>query len=158
MNLNKTFVLGRLTADPELRSTTGGTPVMNIGVATNRQWTDKNGQKTEEVEYHNVVLYAKQAEIAAQYLRKGSLALFEGRLRTRKWEDKQGFQRQATEIICENLQLGPAPAGAAKPEPAAAPSAAERPTASLDDDAEDTGRRFEHVTGGSEIKPEDIPF
>ncbi|HDH31527.1 MAG TPA: single-stranded DNA-binding protein [Candidatus Wolfebacteria bacterium] len=107
MNLNKVLILGRLTADPQLRSTQTGQQVANFSIATNRVWKDKNGAKQEEVEYHNVVLWGRQAEIASQFLTKGSLALIEGRLRTRTWQDKQGQNRKTTEIICERLQLGP---------------------------------------------------
>src|ERR1039458_8835845 len=92
----------------------------------NRAWTDKDGEKQEEVEFHNVVLFGKQAEVAATYLRKGSLALFEGRNQTRSWRDKDGNEHRITEVICENMQLGPAlvkeakasvlPARAGKPE------------------------------------------
>jgi single-strand DNA-binding protein len=107
MDLNKVFILGRLTADPSLRTTSSGTPVGSFSVATNRVWNDKNGMKQEETEYHNVVVWGRQAEIANQFLKKGGLVLIEGRLRTRTWQDKQGQNRRTTEIICERLQLGP---------------------------------------------------
>lgn len=151
MNLNKVFIIGRLTADPQLRSTAGGQSVTSFGVATNRVWTDKSGAKQEEVEYHNVVLWGRQAEIASQFLAKGSLVLIEGRLRTRSWTDKQGQQRRTTEIIAERMQLGPRPGGAGRPggketpEGQAAP-AEEIPTVNLEE------------PGTEEIKPEDLPF
>lgn len=107
MNLNKVFILGRVTADPPLRSTAGGQQVTSFGVATNRVWKDKAGQKQESTEFHNVVVWGRQAEVATQYLTKGSLVLIEGHLQTRTWEDKQGQQRKTTEIISENLQLPP---------------------------------------------------
>lgn len=107
MDLNKVIIVGRVTADPELRTTPGGQSVTTIGVATNRNWTDKNGAKQEEVEFHNVVLWARQAEIASQFLKKGAMVLIEGRLRTRSWTDKQGQQKRTTEIMAERLQLGP---------------------------------------------------
>lgn len=112
MNLNKVFILGRLTNDPQLRSTTSGQQVASFGVATNRVWNDKNGQKQESTEFHNVVVWGRQAEVASQFLTKGSLVLVEGRLQTRSWEDKQGQQRKTTEIISERIQLGPRPGGA----------------------------------------------
>lgn len=111
MNLNKVFILGRVTADPQLRSTAGGQQVTSFSVATNRVWTDKAGQKQESTEFHNVVVWGRQAEVATQFLIKGSLVLIEGRLQTRNWEDKQGQQRKTTEIIAERLQLGPRPSG-----------------------------------------------
>jgi len=117
MNLNKVIIVGRMTADPELRKTANGTSVTSFGVATNRVWTDQGGQKQEETEFHNVVAWGRTAEIATQFLTKGSLVMIEGRLRTRSWEDKQGVTRKSTEIVTERLQLGPRPAGASTPRP-----------------------------------------
>ncbi len=109
MNLNKVIIVGRVTADPELRSTPAGQSVSSFSVATNRVWTDKNGEKKEETEFHNIVAWARTAEIANQFLKRGGLVLIEGRLQTRSWEDKQaGQKRYRTEIIAERLQLGPA--------------------------------------------------
>jgi single-strand DNA-binding protein len=107
MNLNKVFLIGRVTADPELRTTPGGQSVTNFGLATNRIWTDKAGAKQNETEFHNIVAWGRSAEIASQYLKKGSMAFVEGRLRTRTWQDKQGQTRRTTEIMLERLQLGP---------------------------------------------------
>ncbi|MBI2889113.1 MAG: single-stranded DNA-binding protein [Candidatus Liptonbacteria bacterium] len=107
MNLNKVFLIGRLTADPQLRTTPGGASVTSFGIATNRVWTDKAGAKQNETEFHNVVAWGRSAEIASQYLKKGSMAFVEGRLRTRTWQDKQGQTRRTTEIMLERLQLGP---------------------------------------------------
>lgn len=122
MNLNKVVLIGRLVADPELRSTPSGQQVCTLRLATNRIWTNNSGQKQEKTEYHNVVLWRKLAEIASQYLTKGSLALIEGRLQTRSWQDPSGNRRFRTEIIAERLQLGPRAAGktvpAEKPEEA----------------------------------------
>lgn len=111
MNLNKVFILGRVTADPQLRTTQSGSQVSSFGVATNRVWKDKTGNKQEETEFHNVVVWGRQAEVAKQFLMKGSLVLIEGRLQTRSWQDQQGQNRKTTEIICERMQLGPRPAG-----------------------------------------------
>ena len=148
MNLNKVFILGRLTADPQLRTIPSGQSVASFGVATNRVWTDRNKARQEETEYHNVVLWGRQAEIANQFLTKGSLVLVEGRLRTRTWQDKQGQNRKSTEIIGERIQLGPRPAGGAPRErqerAASAPSASqELPEITIDEE---------------DIKPEDLPF
>jgi single-strand DNA-binding protein len=112
MDLNKVLLVGRVTADPQVRTTPGGQSVTTIGVATNRVWNDKSGQRQEETEFHNVVLWGRQAEIAGQYLKKGAMVLIEGRLRTRSWADKNGQARKTTEIMAERLQLGPRPAGA----------------------------------------------
>ena len=111
MDLNKVMLVGRVTADPQVRTTPGGQSVTTIGVATNRVWNDKNNQRQEETEFHNVVLWGRQAEIAGQYLKKGAMVLIEGRLRTRSWTDKTGQQRRTTEIMAERLQLGPRPQG-----------------------------------------------
>jgi len=107
MNLNKVFLIGRLTANPELRTTPSGQSVTGFSVATNRVWNDKAGGRQEETEYHNIVVWGRQAEVASQFLTKGSLVMIEGRLRTRSWQDKQGGQRKTTEIVCERMQFGP---------------------------------------------------
>lgn len=110
MNLNKVFLLGRLTVNPQVRSTTSGQSVASFGVATNRVWNDKAGQKQEQVEFHNIVVWGKQAEVASKFLVKGSLVFVEGRLQTRSWEGKDGQQRKTTEIVADRIQLGPRPA------------------------------------------------
>ncbi|MDP3051953.1 MAG: single-stranded DNA-binding protein [bacterium] len=107
MNLNKVFIIGNLTRDPELRSLPSGISVVSFGVATNRVWKDKNGAKQEDVQFHNIVAFGKQAEIVKQYLGKGSSVLIEGRIQTRNWEAQDGQKRSKTEIVSERLQLGP---------------------------------------------------
>lgn len=107
MNFNKAFVLGNLTRDPEKRSLPSGQPVVSFGVATNRFYKDKNGQRQQDVEFHNIVIFGKMAETAALYLKKGSLVLIEGRLKTREWQDQSGIKHYKTEIIADNMQLGP---------------------------------------------------
>ncbi len=107
MNLNKTFVLGRLTRDPESRNLPSGQTVTSFSVATDRFFTDKSGQKQQQAEFHNIVLFGKLADIASQYLFKGSLVLIEGRLQTRSWQDPTGIKKYKTEIVGQALQLGP---------------------------------------------------
>lgn len=108
MNLNKAILVGRLTQDPESRSTTSGQTVCSFGMATNRTWTDsETKEKKESTEFHNIVAWGRLAEIISQYLKKGNLALIEGRIQTRSWEDQNGNKRYRTEIIAENLQMGP---------------------------------------------------
>ena len=107
MNLNKVFLVGRLTRDPESKSLPSGQQVVNFGMATNRYFNDKNGQRQEQVEFHNIVFFGRVAEVASQYLRKGSLTLIEGRLQTRSWQDPDGNKKYRTEIIGEKLQLEP---------------------------------------------------
>jgi single-strand DNA-binding protein len=107
MNLNKVIIVGRLTKDPEKRTIPSGLSVASFGVATNSYYKDKSGNSNEKVEFHNVVLFGNLADTASTYLKKGSLALFEGRLQTSKWDDKDGNTRYRTEIIAEKMQLGP---------------------------------------------------
>ncbi len=110
MNLNKVFIIGNLTRDPELRALPSGTPVVNFGIATNRVWKDQQGQKQEQVEFHNIVAFGRQAELINQYLNKGSMVLIEGRLQTRNWE-KDGVKHYRTEIVAESVQFGPKSSG-----------------------------------------------
>ena len=108
MNLNKVFLIGRLTQDPEVRTTPSGQLVCSFRLATNRIWTNQETkERQEKTDYHNVVLWQRLAEIASQYLKKGSLVMVEGRIQTRSWEDNSGNKRYRTEIIAENIQLGP---------------------------------------------------
>jgi single-strand DNA-binding protein len=107
MNLNKVFLIGRLTKDPEIKTLPSGKTLCQISIATDRFYTDKEGNKRQETEFHNVILFGRLSEIASQYLKKGSLVFIEGRLRTRNWEDEAGNKRSRTEIIAERMQLGP---------------------------------------------------
>ena len=107
MNLNKVFILGNLTRDPEKRNLPSGQPVVSFGVATNRFFTNQQGERQQDTEFHNITAFGKLADIASQYLRKGSMVLIEGRLRTRSWQDSSGEKRFKTEIIADALQLGP---------------------------------------------------
>jgi single-strand DNA-binding protein len=116
MNLNKAILIGRLTRDPELKTTSAGQSVTNFGLATSRFFTDKSGNKQSQTEFHNIVLFGRVADIASQYLTKGSLTYIEGRITTRSWEDAQGNKRYRTEVIGERLQLGPKSAGKEVPD------------------------------------------
>ena len=107
MNYNKAVLIGRLTRDPENRALPSGQSVTSFGMATDRFFSDKNGQKQQQTDFHNIVLFGKLAEIASKYLNKGSLVLIEGRLKTRSWKDSSGNNRSRTEIIAERLQMGP---------------------------------------------------
>jgi len=106
MNLNKAFVLGNLTRDPERRALPSGQAVCNFSIATNRFYTSQDGQKQQEAEFHNIVAFGKLAETASQYLKKGSMVLIEGRIKTRNWQDAAGIKHYKTEVIAERLQLG----------------------------------------------------
>jgi len=113
MNLNKVFIIGRLTQEPETRATSSGQSVTTLNFATNRVWTNPSGQKQEATEFHRVIAWGRLGEIASQYLKKGGLAMIEGRLQTRSWTDKDNNKKYTTEIIAESLQLGPRTTGGA---------------------------------------------
>ena len=112
MNLNKVYLIGRMTADPVLKVTPNNQQVASFSIATNRVWNDKAGQKQESTEFHNIVAWGRQAEVISKFLTKGSLLMVEGRLQTRSWDDKQGQKRKTTEIVAETVQFGPRSGGA----------------------------------------------
>jgi single-strand DNA-binding protein len=162
MNVNKAILVGRLTRDPDMRTTPGGQSVVTLSLATNNFWTDKSGTKQEKTEFHNVVLWGRLAEIAGQYLTKGQECFVEGRMQTREYTAKDGTLRKITEVVGESMQLGSramgssqggAPRSAAPMPPrsnsnqsgAQAPVEEEIPTINLDDEKD-------------EIKIEDVPF
>ncbi len=146
MDLNRVMIIGRLTRDPELRSLATGRSVSSFSVATGRAWTDANGQKQKQTEFHNVVAWAKLAEIASQYLRKGAKVYVEGRLQTRDWTAQDGTKRTRTEIVAENLIMLDAK-GAVNSGTDAAPSFQDMNNGSQNDEVIE-----------EEIKIEDIPF
>lgn len=115
MNLNKVFLIGRVASDIELLSTQTGKKVCKISLATNRTWKAQGGEKKEETNFHNIILWEKLAEIVSQYSAKGSILLVEGRIENRSWEDKDKKKRYTTEIIAENIQLGPKSSGNTAP-------------------------------------------
>ena len=117
-SVNKVLLIGRLGRDPEVRYSPAGEAIVNLALATSDKWTDKTtGTQKEQTEWHRIVLYRRTAEVAAEFLKKGSMAYIEGKLQTRKWDDKDGITRYTTEIVGHNLQmLG------ARPESQAAPA------------------------------------
>ncbi len=153
MNLNKAFILGNLTRDPELRQTPSGQAVCSFGVATNRKFTDKMGQKQEQVEFHNVVAWGRQAEIINQYLHKGSSILVEGHLQTRSWQDQQGAKHWKTDVIAERIQLGPKGSGGG----GGGNSADEEENAPSQPPPKDEMPVID-LSEGEEINVKDIPF
>jgi single-strand DNA-binding protein len=104
-SINKVIVIGNLGRDPETRYSTDGKAITNISVATTFSWKDKSGEKKEDTEWHRVAFFGKLAEIAGEYLKKGSQVYVEGRLKTRKWQDKDGSDRYTTEIIAEEMKI-----------------------------------------------------
>lgn len=156
MNLNKVFIIGRITADPELRTTPTGDHVASFSIATNRYWRTKEGERKENTEFHNVVVWGRQAEVINQFSKKGSVIMIEGRLQTRSWEGKDGQTRRTTEIIAENIQLGPrgGEVGASFTKNESSVGVEEQkhpediPVIDLDESAPSSG----------EINPDDLPF
>lgn len=145
-SLNRIQIIGNLGAEPEVRSTPGGTRVANLRVATNEQWTDKSGQKQEHTEWHRVVLYGALADIAEKYMRKGGRIFVEGSLRTDKWTDRDGNDRYTTEVRAQNVILLDGPGGGEGGEAGGG-----------------RGRSSGAVSGGGggrsdELSDEDIPF
>ena len=104
-SVNKVILLGNLGRDPETRYTTGGDAVTNLRIATTETWKDKSGEKQEKTEWHSVVLFGRQAEIAGEYLKKGRSVYIEGRLQTRKYTDKDGVEKYSTEVVADRMQL-----------------------------------------------------
>ena len=133
MNFNKAIVLGNVTRDPEVRALPSGQQVTSFGIATNRYYTNNAGEKKEDAEFHNIVCFGKLADISSRYLKKGSLVLIEGRIKTRNWTNQQGQKQYRTEIIAEAMQLGPKGAGGAPSSGYAKPAPESRPEGRQDD-------------------------
>lgn len=147
MYLNKVFLYGNLTRDPELKALPSGSQVANFGIATNRTYKDKNGSRQEATEFHNVVAFGRTAEVIAQYMKKGRPIFVEGRIQTRSWDDKEsGKKNYRTEIIVDNFQFGADGKGGA-----GAPHVVGEESSSPKDD--ETIKYPDE-----EINPEDIPF
>ncbi len=151
MYLNKVFLIGNLTRDPELKALPSGVKVASISLATNRVWKDQNGARQESTEYHNLVSFGRQAETLAQYCKKGSSLYVEGRIQTRSWDGQDGQKRYRTEIIIDTFQFGPKTGGAGAPMPSGKTDA-ETPQAAAKDDLDTIEYPDE------EINLEDIPF
>lgn len=144
MYLNKVMIFGNLTRDPELKSLPSGIQVCSFGIATNRVYKDKEGKRVEQADYHNIVVFGRQAETSAQYLKKGASAYVEGRLQTRSW-DADGVKQYRTEIVAERVQFGPRASGG-ESAPASSATTSEAPQANAPEYPEE------------DINPEDIPF
>ena len=160
MYFNKAILIGNLTRDPEMRALPSGIQVTSFSLATNRVWKDKNGAKQESVDYHNVVVFGRQAETAAQYLKKGASVMVEGRMQTRSWDDKSsGEKKYRTEVVADRVQFGPRrDAGATAAGPSVPAGKAEKGSKAKDitkDVGEDAGA-IEYPE--EEINAEDIPF
>lgn len=156
MYLNKAFIIGNLTRDPELKALPSGNKVCSFGMATNRTYKDKEGVRKEIVEYHNIVAFGRLGELSAQYLKKGSQACVEGRLQTRSWDGTDGQKRYRTEIVADNIQFGWRGAGAG---PFSGSSSGGVGEEGKSIDANKGGTPSETIEYPSEdISPDDIPF
>ncbi len=162
MDLNKTMIIGRLTRDPEMRATPTGVNVCQLSLATNYVYTNQqSGQKVEQVEYHNVVVWRKLAEIANQYLKKGQRVYIEGRLQTRKWDSKEGQKMSRTEIVADNMiMLDGGKGGNADASPVAQSpfSSPRRPADNAPVGQAFTEEELPTIQQGEDIGVEDIPF
>ena len=146
MYLNKAIIYGNLTRDPEMRALPSGIQVCSFSLATNRVYKDREGRKQESVDYHNIVLFGKQAELSSQYLKKGSGVMIEGRMQTRSW-DKDGVKQYRTEIVADRMQFGPRGGSSDRPTGAGEEAPQQK------DGGMDTMEYPEE-----EINPDDIPF
>jgi single-strand DNA-binding protein len=156
--VNKVILVGNLGADPESRSMPSGMMVTNIRIATSESWKDKaSGAQQERTEWHSIALFGRLGEIAAEYLRKGSQVFVEGKLRTRKWQDKQGNDRFTTEIIADNMQMLGGRAGGGAAGGSAVGAGAERGAASGAPPRDDYDQS-PAPAGGKEDFDDDIPF
>ncbi len=152
MYLNKVFIIGNLTRDPEERALPSGAKVVNFALATTRVWKDQTGAKKEDTQFHNVVVFGRQAEIVAQYLKKGSSAMVEGRLQTRSWDAADGNKKYRTEIVADRVQFGPK-SGASGGEGKSARSEA---SSTGTDQVQESIPTVEYPE--ENINPDDIPF
>lgn len=161
MDLNKAMIIGRLTRDPEARTTPSGQQVTTFSVATNFRWKDKTGTQKDIAEYHNIVTWNKLAEICAQYLKKGTQVYIEGRLQTRSWEGKDNVKRYTTEIIASDMMmLGSKPQGASST-PSAPSTSTSSPAPKSKDAVKDSSKEKveeKNKDDDDEIRIEDIPF
>lgn len=162
MNVNKSIVIGRLTRDPEVKTTPNGTTLCTLSVATSTQWKDNNGQKQSKTEFHNVIAWGKQAEVIGQYFVKGQEIYVEGRLETRSWEDKDtGKKMYRTEIVLERFDFGSRPQNAAPQEPQQPKRQETVPTIDLDDTPEveaEKSEEYDIYKDKSVIDIKDVPF
>ncbi len=150
MYINKVLLYGNLGRDPELKALPSGAQVASFSIATTRNYKDKDGNKKEQTDWHNLVLFGRQAEVAAQYLKKGRPVFIEGRLQSRSWEDKEGKKQYRTEVVVDRFQFGPSAA------PSGAPSGGDGDKSADPSPAADTSAGIEYPD--EDINPDDIPF
>ena len=150
MYINKVLLFGNLTRDPELKALPSGMNVVNFSIATNRVFRDRDGKKQEQTDFHNVVVFGRQADTVAQYMKKGSSVFIEGRLQTRSWDDKtSGEKKYRTEVIADRVQFGPKAGGGSA-------GGSKREDSQGDDASSSNGSGVEYPK--DDINPDDIPF
>ncbi|NCT00188.1 single-stranded DNA-binding protein [Candidatus Parcubacteria bacterium] len=148
MYLNKAIIIGNLTRDPELKALPSGIKVASFSLATNRTWKGADGQKKEEVQFHNIVVFGRQAETVSQYMKKGSSLLVEGRMQTRSWDGQDGKKNYRTEIVADRVQFGARAEGGSAGSSSSSSSTKEEPQQEAPEiDYPDV-----------DINPDDIPF
>ncbi len=153
MYLNKVYLYGNLTRDPEMKSLPSGSKVTQFSLATNRVYKDQEGNKKEQTEFHNIVVFGRQAETSAQYLKKGQGVMIEGRIQTRSWDDKTtGEKKYRTEIVADGVQFGPKSGGASYPSEGSATPVSSSPAPSVVPELDTIDY------GDSNINVDDIPF
>ena len=151
MYINKVILFGNLTRDPELKALPSGMNVVNFSIATNRVYRDREGKKQEQTEFHNIVIFGRQADAVAQYMKKGSSVFIEGRLQTRSWDDKtSGEKKYRTEVIADRVQFGPKGSGGA------GGGGASRKADDAEAEPSSGGAGIEYPK--DDINPDDIPF
>lgn len=153
MSVNKVILVGRLGRDPETRYTSGGQAVANFSVATDESYKDRSGERQKRTEWHKIVVWGKQAEIAQQYLKKGSLVFIEGRIQSREWQDKEGQKRTSFEIVATNFRMLGGRGDSAAAGAGAAPGASRS-----SDDFEHAAPADDAIGSAPDISDEDIPF
>ncbi len=153
MYINKAILIGNLTRDPEKKALPSGVTVTSMSLATNRVWKDKDGNKQESTDYHNVVVFGRPAETAAQYLKKGQSVYVEGRIQTRSWDDKEGKKQYRTEIVADSVQFG---AKSGPSDSYAVHASAPAQETGIKSEPTDVGGQIDYPS--DDINPEDIPF
>ncbi len=163
MYLNKAFIIGNLTRDPELKALPSGMSVASFGVATNRTWKDANGARQEAADFHNIVVFGRQAETVSQYLKKGSNVCVEGRMQTRSWDGQDGKKQYRTEVVADRVQFGTRASGGegmgAGAGASGSNSFAQSDSSKKSSDTENALNQLDSIEyPEEEINPEDIPF
>ncbi|MBX4210795.1 single-stranded DNA-binding protein [Candidatus Parcubacteria bacterium] len=156
MYLNRAMVYGNLTRDPEVKSLPSGIQVATFSVATNRVWKDKDGGKKEQADFHNIVVFGRQAETSAQYLKKGSGVLVEGRMQTRSWDAADGQKKYRTEIVADRIQFGPRSGGSGGAGGGGSNYSADKSANKAPVDNKEAMDTIEYPE--ESINPDDIPF